>query len=192
MPEGGGYGRVARATRSVLLHIGIGRRSKSGASFMNKDRRGRVHQKWIQNPKMSFCDNTCFDVHGPCNVTVHCPSSPFAWPAAYYKYHGRPRTVPSLLFRLSPAFVHIRSIYSYSLYILHHSCVHPTSRALHPSRTHRPTVYFLCPLWSLPHPQPLRLTRILLSPSLTRVPLLALSPLPPSLSLPFLPLDLPA
>lgn len=151
---------------------------------------GRVHQKWIQHPKMSFCDNTCFDVHGPCNVTVHCPSSPFAWPAARYKYHGRPRStlppLPSLTLPLSTSAAYI-SILSTSSNIL----VSTQSRALHPSRTHRSPVYFLCPLWSLQHPQPLRLTRIRLSPSLTRVPLLALSPLPPSHSLPFRPLDLP-
>lgn len=69
---------------------------------------------------MTFCDNTCFDVHGPCNVTVHCPSSPFAWPAARYKYLGRPRFVTFLLFRFS--LLHIRSIYSYSLHIFQHSC----------------------------------------------------------------------
>src|SRR6266403_878506 len=89
------------------------------------------------------------------------------------------------------ASAHIRSIYSYSLHILQHSCPPNLARYTLLGPIDRP-FYFLSPLWSLQHPQPLRLTRILLSPSLTRVPLLALSPLPPHLSLPFRPRDLPA
>ena len=96
---------------------------------------------------------------------------------------------PSSVSHLASA--HIRSIYSYSLHILQHSCPLNLARYTLLRRIDRP-FYFLRPLWSLPHPQPLRLTRILLSPSLARVPLLALSPPLPRLSLLFRLLDLPA
>ena len=156
---------------------------------------GSVHQKWIQHPKASFHDNTCFDVHGPCNVTVHRStfivhrrSSP-----------GRPPVISNndssnwiLPLPSPPHFVsaHICSIYSYPPHIPQYSCPLNLARYILLGRIDQP-FYCLCPLWSLQHPQLLHLTRILLSPSLIRVPLPALSPLPVLLSLPFLPLDFP-
>ncbi len=87
--------------RSILfrVHIGMGRRSKSGASFMHKYQSGKVlafsnilfdvkrasvegsvRQKWIRHPKTSFRDNTCFDVRGPRNVMLPFIVHRRSWP----------------------------------------------------------------------------------------------------------------
>ena len=146
---------------------------------------GRVHQKWIKHPKTSFHDNTCFDVRGPCNVNVHRPSSlSLAPPPGVISTNDSPSFTPLPSFCLCTHLQHIFLFFPH----LPYSCPPHLVRYTLLGGIDQ-TFHHLCPLWSLQHPQPLRLTRILLSPSLIRVHLPALTPLPVPLNRLYPPLD---